>query len=509
MACTRDVEGAVLASSSLAHGLSGVDLGIVAIYLVGVTLFGLSFRRGDRSLKTYFLANRNVPWWAVSLSIVAAETSTLTIVSVPGLSYSGNWRFLQLVLGYLLGRVVVSILFLPRYFRGELLTAYQLIGQRFGPRLHQLTSLLFLGLRSAAEGVRVFAVSIVVTIAFGISSNLSIALICALTLLYTLEGGMPAVIWTDVVQVVLSLGGAAIAAVVLGREIAGGWHAVHQVAASAGKLSVFHFALNTTETYTFWSGLIGGCFLTMASHGTDQLMVQRLLSVKNLRSSRAALLSSGLVILLQFVLFLAIGTGLYVLHGGVAGAVPDQVFPRFIVEHVPRGIAGLLIASILAAAMSNLSAAVNSLSSASMVDFFLRWRPETPAARRVGISRMFTAVWTAVLFALALLSRGGGHVVEVGLSIASVAYGSLLGVFLLGTLARRATEGGAIVGMVAGLGLNLLLWKQSGPLHLPFPGGAIMFPKIAWTWFVLAGSLTTLSVGWLASFTTAAAPQER
>lgn len=211
---------------------------------------------------------------------------------------------------------MVSLLFLPRYFRGELLTAYQVIGQRFGPRLHQLTSLLFLCLPSAAEGVRVFGVSIVVGMALGMRSAASIGRICLLTVLYTLEGGMPAVIWTGVVQVVLSLGGAAVAVVLLGRHVVGGWHAIHASAVAAGKLGIFNFAVNVTDTYTFWSGLIGGCFLTMASHGTDQLMVQRLLSVRTLRESRLAILSSGVVILLQFALFLAIGTGLYYVDQG-------------------------------------------------------------------------------------------------------------------------------------------------------------------------------------------------
>jgi SSS family solute:Na+ symporter len=481
------------------HGLTPVALAIVGIYLLGITLFGLHFRSRNRSLTNYFLAGRNIPWWAICLSIVAAETSTLTIISVPGIAYTGSWRFLQLVLGYLAGRVVVSVLFLPRYFRGELLTAYQLIGQRFGPRLHTLTSGLFLLLRAVAEGVRVFAVSIVVGIAIGTDNVASIAIISALTLVYTFEGGMPAVIWTDVVQMFLYIGGTLVAVVLLGHRVVGGWHAIHVSAAAAGKLSVFHFAANVTDAYTFWGAALGGCFLTMASHGTDQLMVQRLLSARNLRDSRLALLSSGLVILLQFSLFLAIGTGLYYFYGGSAALEPDHVFPTFIVSQMPPVAAGLIVAAILAAAMSNLSASVNSLSSASMVDFYLRLRPRTAERERTRISRMLTVFWAAVLFVLALLSRGGGHVVVVGLSIASVAYGALLGVFLLGTLSRRATETGTIIGMVSGLVLNLLLWQQTGPLPITLFGHSFAFPKIAWTWYVLLGSLSTFAVGWLAS----------
>jgi SSS family transporter len=470
--------------------LSSLDLAVVAIYLAGITLFGLQFRSKDRSLTQYFLADRKIPWWAIALSIVAAETSTLTIISVPGLAYTGDWGFLEIVLGYLLGRIVVCIIFLPRYFRGELLTAYQVIGQRFGPRLHRLTAFLFLFLRAAAEGVRVFAVSIVVGIAIGTRDVVSIAIICALTLIYTLEGGMAAVIWTDVVQMGLYIAGTITSVILLGHRIPGGWHAIHGAAAAAGKLTIFHFAFSLSETYTFWAGLAGGCFLTMASHGTDQLMVQRLLAAKNLRQSSIALLSSGGVILIQFMLFLAIGTGLYYFYGNAATAAPDRVFPAFIVTEMPHGVAGLMVAAILAAAMSNLSAAVNSLSSSSMVDFYMAWKPNADERQRARLSRLMTFFWAMLLFVLALLSRSGGHVVEVGLSIASVAYGALLGVFLLGTLTKTATEVGAIIGMTGGLVANILLWKQ--PHFLPLP-------KIAWTWFVLIGSLLTFFLGWAVS----------
>src|SRR6202161_4269387 len=241
------------------HRLSSVDLLLVAIYLAGITLFGLRFRSKDRSLKNYFLADRKIPWWAIALSIVAAETSTLTIISVPGLAYTGDWGFLEIVLGYLLGRIVVCIIFLPRYFRGELLTAYEVIGERFGPRLHKLTAFLFLFLRAAAEGVRVFAVSIVVGIAIGTRDIVSLAIICTLTLIYTLEGGMAAVIWTDVVQMALYIAGTIVSVILLGHRIPGGWPGIHTEAAAPGKLATLSFALHLSETYTFWAGLIGGC----------------------------------------------------------------------------------------------------------------------------------------------------------------------------------------------------------------------------------------------------------
>lgn len=485
------------------HHIRTIDLLIVVLYLAGITLFGLHFRSPGSSLRSYFLAGRTIPWWAISLSIVAAETSTLTIISIPGLAFSSDFGFLQLLMGYLVARVVLCFLFLPAYFQGELLTAYQLIDRRFGPRLHKVTALVFLATRAAAEGVRLFAVSILIGIAIGTGDIASIAIITGLTLLYTVKGGMTAVIWTDVIQMLIYVGGSIAALWALGHQVPGGWHLIHQVGRAAGKFSVFHFALDLTTTYTFWTGLIGGCFLIMASHGTDQLMVQRLLAARNLRESRFALLSSWLVVSLQFTLFLFVGTGLYVYYARVAPGTtfssPDRIFPTFIVDHMPAGISGLIIAAVLAAAMSNLSAALNALSSTTVVDFYMKLRPQAAGRERASISHISTFFWAIVLCALAFLSRGSKHVVEVGLSIASVAYGSLLGVFLLGTITRRANEAGTIVGMIVGLGLNIVLWLQATPIAFQVAGFHVLWPKIAWTWYVVIGTIATFSVGYLFS----------
>ncbi|XWK75750.1 sodium/solute symporter [Tunturiibacter lichenicola] len=491
-------------AAALPTRLHTFDLGLIVVYLIGITLFGLRFRSSKdpnaRSLRSYFLADQTIPWWAIALSIVSAETSTLTIISIPGVAFAGDFGFLQIVIGYMIGRVVVALIFLPKYFQGQMLTAYQLIDRRFGHTLHKVTAGLFLLTRAAAEGVRVFAVSIVVGIAIGTRDVLSIGIISALTLLYTFEGGMAAVIWTDVVQMVIYIGGTMVAIFTLGTHVPGGWSQIHEVAAAAGKFRLFHFALNLTQSYTFWAGVLGGTFLTMASHGTDQLMVQRMLAARNLRESRLALLSSGAVIFLQFTLFLLIGVGLYVFYGlhPTAFASADRIFPTFIVQEMPVGIAGLLVAAILAAAMSNLSAALNSLSSTTVVDFYMHWRPEADDRERMMVSRSSTVVWAVVLFGVAVYSvfaGGRGHVVEVGLSIASVAYGALLGVFLLGTLTRYATQAGAIVGMICGFALNLLLWLHVTPIAL----GPLTVPHIAFTWYVLIGSVVTFVVGSLAS----------
>lgn len=481
-----------------------LDMLVVAAYLGGITWFGLRFRKGERSLESYFLADRNIPWWAIMLSIVSAETSTLTIISVPGLAFGGDFGFLQIAFGYLVGRAVVCVVFLPRYFRGELLTAYQLIDRRFGARLHRVTAVFFLVMRAAAEGVRVFAVAIVVHAALGTGDVASIAIISLLTLIYTFEGGLSAVIWTDVVQMGIYTVGIGLALWTLIHQVPGGWPVIHGVAAAAGKFHLLNFSFNLTTTFTFWAGVIGGCFLTMASHGTDQLMVQRLLAARNLRDSQRALMGSAFLILAQFAVFLLIGAGLFVFYGTVATgahfATADDVFPRFIVARFPEGFAGLMVAAILAAAMSNLSAALNSLSSSSVIDIYMRIRPESSPARRIAVSRATTVGWMVVLFVLAMLSRTNGHVVELGLAIASVAYGALLGVFLLGVLTRRANEPGAIVGMICGFAVNVFLWLQPRAFQFSLAGFSFTFPKIAWTWYVLFGSMATFLTGMLASY---------
>src|SRR5881409_762735 len=406
-------------------GLDKFDFAIIAIYLAGITLFGLRFRKRQRSLRDYFLADRSIPWWAIALSIVAAETRTLTIISIPGLAYDTNFTFLQVVLGYLAGRVIISFVLLPHYFRGDLYTAYELIERRVGRNLRSLTAGLFLITRAAAEGVRVYAVSIVVGIALGTGEIASIAIITALTLIYTFEGGLAAVIWTDVVQTVIYVGGTLVGLFTIIHLVPGGWIAIQNVAAAAGKFHAFDFSLNFWKPYTFWAGLIGGSFLTTASHGTDQLIVQRLLAARNQRQSVAALLSSGIAILFQFALFLTVGVMLYAFYHVPSATFgkADRIYPTFIVTQMPHGLSGLLIAAILAAAMSNLSAALNSLSSSSIMDFYARFNPGADERTKMAASRLSTILWGIVLFALAILSRRGGRVVEVGLSIASVAYG--------------------------------------------------------------------------------------
>ncbi|HXU48184.1 MAG TPA: hypothetical protein VN727_03995, partial [Candidatus Binatia bacterium] len=340
--------------------ISPIDLIIIVAYLAGVTLFGAMFRRGQQTVRDYFLGGRTAPWWALACSIVATETSTLTIIGTPAIAFSGNLGFLQLVIGYVVARIILCVVLVPQYFQGEFYTAYQLLEKRFGRRMKRAASAVFLVTRALAEGVRISAIGKVFSVAFGFGDRASIAAITALTLFYTFEGGMRAVIWTDVMQFTLYILGSIAAFFVLLHKIPGGWTTITQAAAAAGgKFSMFDFGFSLTQSYTFWSGLIGGTFLTMASHGVDQTIVQRLLAARSERESKIALISSGFIVFVQFALFLVIGVMLFVFAQHYALPIPegdaDRIFPSFIVHEMPVGVVGIVLASIFAVAMSNAS----------------------------------------------------------------------------------------------------------------------------------------------------------
>jgi solute:Na+ symporter, SSS family len=476
--------------------LTSLDLAVIAAYLAGITLFGVAFRRGQRSARDYFLGGRTAPWWALALSIVATETSTLTIVGTPALAFSGNLTFLQFVFGYLIGRVAIVLLFLPHYFRGEYYTAYQMLEKRFGARVKAVAASTFLVTRVLAEGVRVAAIALVVTVALGTGQRASIFLIMALVLVYTFEGGMKAVIWTDVAQFVLYFFGSIAAFFLLLRGIPGGWHSVVAAAAPAEKFRFLDFSFSLTnpaKLYTFWSGIIGGTFFTMGSHGTDQTIVQRLLAARSERDGRLALLASGVVILVQFTLFLVLGVMLYAWHGApalVVGRSYDSVFPEFIVSAMPSGARGALLAAILAVAMSNASGSLNSLATSSVVDFQqLRGLAELESdpRRLLRRSRWMTLVWGIALAALATIPWG--PMLEAGLTIAAITLGSLLGLFLLTVLFSRATATGVLTGMFAGLAAVLYARFRT---------------PLLWTWYVPLSAAVTFLVGALVSVGTPA-----
>jgi len=468
-------------------GFGWVDGLIVIAYLAAITLFGISFRKKQRSLHTYFLGGQTTPTWALSLSIVATETSTLTIIGTPAIAFGGDLTFLQLVMGYLVGRVFICLVLIPAYFKGQMYTAYELMQRRFGATVKHATASMFLITRALAEGVRVFAIATVVSVLLGTGDVWSILIISALTMIYTFEGGLTAVIWTDVIQLFIYIGGTLVAFFVMLGLIPGGWSGV---AANAGhKLVLWNFAADFHITYTFWAGVIGGAFLNTASHGVDQLIVQRLLAARSERDSKWALLGSGVIVFFQFALFLIIGVMLYSFYTYNPGLpVPgdrNRIFPAFVVTHLPHGVSGLMIAAIFAAAMANLSSALNSLASTTVVDFYRPFVKQTATpAEQLRFSRWMTVAWGVVLVVLAMLSRGVESVLEAGLTIASITYGSMLGVFLLGVFTKKANERGSILGMAAGLLAMLAVWK---------------FSAIPYTWYVLIGTVITFSVGYAAS----------
>jgi solute:Na+ symporter, SSS family len=465
-----------------------LDLFIVIAYLLGVTLLGLRFRQQQHSANDYFLGGRTTPWWALALSIVATETSTLTIIGTPAIAYATNLTFLQLVFGYIVGRFLISLLFLPGYFRGEFLTAYALIEKRFGTKMRAVAALTFLVTRTLAEGVRVSAIALVVSVALGTSERLAVFIVIALTILYTFEGGMKAVIWTDVAQFLLYLTGSLATLALLLHKIPGGWTEVAQVAAVNGnKFQFLDFHWNLAANYTIWSGVIGGAFLTMATHGTDQTIVQRLLAARNQCDSRRAIIASGFIVLFQFTVFLLVGVLLFVFAQHTPLLAPgdrtDRILPLFLVREMPTGLAGLLLASIFAVAMSNASGSLNSLAASSVMDLnALRSRPIDPA-RFLKISRRMTLVWGVILIFFGLV-RWQHSLLETGLAIASLPFGSLLGLFLLGTLDSRANSKGCLVGMFGGLAVVLAVYFGT---------------TVAYTWNFLIGSCVTYAVGSLIS----------
>jgi SSS family transporter len=391
--------------------------------------------------------------------------------------------FLQLVFGYLIGRVLIVLLLLPGYFRGEFFTAYALIEKRFGARTRAVAATTFLVTRAIAEGVRVAAIALVVSVVLGTSERLAVMVVIALTIIYTLEGGMKAVIWTDVAQFLLYLAGSGVTLWLLLHRVPGGWGEVTQVAAAAGhKLQVLDFSFHWATKYTFWSGVIGGAFLTMASHGTDQTIVQRLLAARNQRDAGRALVASGVIVIVQFTVFLLIGVLLFVFAQHTPLLAPgerlDRILPTYLVREMPVGLAGLLLASIIAVAMSNASGSLNSLAASSILDFSRLRGRATDTASFVKISRAMTLAWGLVLMGFGLVKWG--PLLEAGLTVVALPLASLLGLFLLGTIDRRANATGALIGMFCGLAVILYVFK---------------FTTVAFSWYVMIGSIVTFVVG--------------
>lgn len=477
--------------------LTGLDVILVVTYLIGTTLLGAWFTRRQHNLSSYFVGDRNVSWWLVLVSIVATETSTVTFLSVPGLAFDpagGNLTFLQLSFGYVIGRALIAWLLLPQYLHGELFTAYQLLRERFDTRVQRTASGLFLLTRTIADGLRLYLTGLLLQQFTGWDMALSILVMGAVTLLYTYLGGMQAVIWTDLIQFVIYILGAVLAGCLLLRLLPGGWDDVVRIGEQAGKFRLLDLTPEPARPYTLWAGLIGGAFFTMASHGADQMMVQRYLCSRSLGQARLALVLSGGVVLLQFLLFLLIGVGLYALREqGILELAPgtknDQVFGTFIVRHLPYGIIGLVIAAVLAAAMSTLSSSLNSSANAFVSDFYRPLRPGRDESHYLRISRWMTSLWGLAQIGVAVLAvavQSQRSVIDQVLSVAGFTTGMVLGLFLLGLRRQPVASGAALVGLVAGFLAVLSVW-------LPTTWGVTL---LAWPWYAPLGTAVTVAVAW-------------
>lgn len=480
-----------------------VDAAIVALYLVGMVAFGIWAGRGQKDTNDYFLGGKDTHWLPIALSIVGTETSVLTFISIPAVAYAGDLTFLQLVVGYLLGRVIIAVVMLPAYARGNMATAYQFFGERFGPTMRKLTGLTFMATRILADGVRAFATAIPLAIVIKGSGALpgvsdpafyawSIVIIGAFSIVYTYLGGLKSVIWVEVIQTTTYVVGALLAAVIILYRLPEGWASVATAAQAGDKLRWFWTGFELplsemiTKPYALVIALVGGAVFSLASHGTDQLMVQRLLACRSLRDGQKAIVASGVIVLLQFIVFLLVGVMLFAFYGGAPVAalgVPtgDGIFPKFIVEEIPTGLSGLIVAALLAAAMS-LSSTLSSLSSVTVLDLYAPLAGPRSEAHLLLVSRIATLVWGVVLTGVALCFIGlqGTTVIELALGIASYTYGGLLGAFFLGLISRRARERDAIIGFAAALVVLTVL---------------IQTVSLAWPLYTVVGSLTAIVVG--------------
>jgi SSS family transporter len=473
--------------------LAGLDAVLVVLYVLGNLLVGVHFARKQAGLTGYFLGDRNIPWWLILASIVTTETSTVTFLSVPGVAYreGGNLTFLQIALGYVVGRVVIAVLLLPQYFTGEILSAYQVLRQRFDPRVQRTASGLFLLTRSVADGLRLYLTALLLHLFTGWGEAQAVLVLAAITAVYTYLGGMHAVMWTDLIQFSVKIGGALVAAGCLLAWAPGGWAGIALAAQEQGKLVWLNPTADPTVTYALWAGLVGGAFFSMASHGADQMMVQRYLCARSLGEARLALVLSGLVVLAQFALFLLIGVGLWALNRFEVLHFPadirsDAVFGRFIVESLPVGLRGLVVAAVLAAAMSTLSASLNSSATAFVVDFYRPLRPSKDEGHYLAVSKGMTLFWGLVQVGVALTTlwmQPRDAVVDNVLKVAALTTGIVLGLFVLGRFRRPVSSAAAMTGLLGGAAAVATVFAAT---------------PLAWLWYAPIGTLTTVAVALLA-----------
>jgi SSS family transporter len=491
---------------------------IILTYLIGIVGLGVYFGKDQRNTRDYFLGSRNTPWWGIGLSIVAAETSALTIISVPAMAYGGNMAFIQIIVGYVFARVLLAIIMVPHYLKGEIYSPYQLLENAFGPSARRLAGGLFLLSETLAAGVRVYVASIPVKLmlgdrilGFGTGDPIlgAILLFVLLSLIYTYIGGVKAVIWTDALQFGLFMAGGLFTLFYIPTLVDGGAGALLSKAAEAGKTHWFNPQFSLSLPFNIWMGIIGGTFVVLSSHGAEQLIVQRVLACKSVADGRKALVLSAIVIFPLFLVFLLVGVMLWAYYQTTPMAIPipevkpgsgikanDYIYPIFMMTAVPHVLKGFLIVAILSAAMSSVSSALTSLASVSTMDFV---KPLTRKDRSedffLGFSKASTVAWAALLICVAYLSREVEYVLNAAFSLRGLTSGALLGGLLLVLLWKNGRGLPVVVGTLSSVAAMILIsrfeWTQTDAT------GQAAKIKVAWPWFTLTGTLITLAVAWL------------
>lgn len=472
--------------------IGSIDLTILIAYVIATIAFGLWISRGQKTASDYLLGGRNLPWWALLISIVATETSTVTFLSVPGIAYkSGDLLFLQLPLGYIVGRTIAASVLLPLYFKGRLFTAYEVLRLRSGPAVRTAASGLFLITRTLADGLRLYLTALVLQVMLGWDLWLAVSVVGTATVVYTVLGGIKAVVWTDVIQFTVYMLGACAALFMLGDRLDGG------LGSALGDLSFDSFAdfgWDWSSPYTFWAGLIGGAVLSIGSHGVDQLIVQRYLSARNLRDAQKALFWSGPIVLVQFALFLVIGLGLAAFYATNTLEDTDQVFADFIVNHLPVGLVGIVLGAVFSAAMSTLSSSLAASASALVNDFVLPLtghKPDEPFALRA--AKIATVVFALLQVGVGISGLGGGTaVVNQVLAIGTITTGIILGLFVL-ALRQHRSPGSSLAGLAAGVVATAVVLFVLPNLPEDYQ------LRLAWPWYGVVSCGATSLVGMLAA----------